>query len=166
VIHCLRGRVLKPELLDSLPEQAARASLSDLVRINRDWGGHSTLRRLLTPLVRRNETFSLLDVGAASGDMGDCVRANYRGARVTSLDYRLSHLRENSGPSIVGDAFARPLIDLVPVFAAHTVAGAQIALAGVLAEQAEEVITAYAAEFEMRIEAVAEGWALLAGARR
>ena len=43
--------------------------------------------------------------------MGDCVRANYPGARVTSLDYRLSHLRENSGPSVVGDAFALPFRD-------------------------------------------------------
>jgi 2-polyprenyl-3-methyl-5-hydroxy-6-metoxy-1,4-benzoquinol methylase len=111
VIHCLRGRVLKPELLDSLPEDQARASLADLVRINRDWGGHSTLRRLLAQLVRRDEAFSLLDVGAASGDMADCVRADYPGARVTSLDYRLSHLRENSGPSVVGDAFALPFRD-------------------------------------------------------
>ena len=111
MIHCLRGRVLKPELLDSLPEHEARASLADLVRINRDWGGHSTLRRLLAQVARRDEEFSLLDVGAASGDMGDCVRANYPGARVTSLDYRRSHLRENSGPSVVGDAFALPFRD-------------------------------------------------------
>jgi SAM-dependent methyltransferase len=111
VIHCLRGRVLKPELLDSLPEHEARASLADLVRINRDWGGHSTLRRLLAQVVRHDETFSLLDVGAASGDMGDCVRANYPGARITSLDYRLSHLRENPGPSVVGDGFALPFRD-------------------------------------------------------
>jgi 2-polyprenyl-3-methyl-5-hydroxy-6-metoxy-1,4-benzoquinol methylase len=111
VIHCLRGRVLKPELLDSLPEDQARASLADLVRINRDWGGYRTLRRLLAQVVRRDDDFSLLDVGAASGDMGERIRSNYSGARVTSLDYRLSHLRQNSGPSVVGDAFALPFRD-------------------------------------------------------
>ena len=118
MIHCLRGRVLKPELLDSLPEEQARASLADLVRINRNWGGHSTIRRLLAAAVKPKEakpneakpgeTFSLLDVGAASGDMGECVRALYPAARITSLDYRASHLRKNPGPSVVGDAFALP----------------------------------------------------------
>ena len=49
IIHCLDGRVLKPEMLDTLPEIQARASLADLVRINRDWGGYSTLRQLLGP---------------------------------------------------------------------------------------------------------------------
>lgn len=111
MIHCLRGRVLKPELLDTLPEHQARASLADLVRINRRWGGHSTLRHLLQQVVQPDETFSLLDVGAASGDMGDCIRANYPAARVTSLDYRASHLRLNPGPSVVGDAFALPFRD-------------------------------------------------------
>jgi len=67
---------------------------------------------------------------------------------------------------LLANILARPLIDLAPVFAARTDAGAQIALSGVLAEQAEEVMAAYAAEFAMRVDAVAEGWALLAGKRR
>ena len=67
---------------------------------------------------------------------------------------------------LLANILAQPLIDLAPVFASHTDAGAQIALSGVLAGQAEEVITAYAAEFAMRVQAVAEGWALLAGERR
>jgi ribosomal protein L11 methyltransferase len=67
---------------------------------------------------------------------------------------------------VLANILAQPLIDLAPVFAAHTHAGAQIALSGVLAEQAEEVIAAYRVEFALRIDAVAEGWALLAGKRR
>ena len=67
---------------------------------------------------------------------------------------------------LLANILAQPLIDLVPVFAAHTDAGAQISLSGVLAEQAEEVVAAYAVEFAMRIDAVDEGWALLAGERR
>ena len=67
---------------------------------------------------------------------------------------------------LLANILAQPLIDLAPLFAAHTHAGAQIALSGVLAEQAQEVIAAYAVAFAMRIDAVAEGWALLAGERR
>jgi hypothetical protein len=108
VIHGLHGRVLRPEILDDLPEDQARASLADLTRINRRWGGHATLRKLLAQAVQPSETFSLLDVGAASGDMGACVRGWYLGARVVSLDYRISHLHENPGPSVAGDAFQLP----------------------------------------------------------
>lgn len=106
MIHCLGGRVLKAELLDSLPEEEARASLADLTRINRRWGGHSTLRRLLRENVEGE--FSLLDVGAASGDMGARVREWYPGARVTSLDRMVSHLAAAEGPRVAGDAFGLP----------------------------------------------------------
>ena len=66
---------------------------------------------------------------------------------------------------MLANILARPLIDLAPVFAAHTVAGAQIALSGVLAEQADQVLAAYAPGFDMRVDATCEGWALLAGER-
>jgi hypothetical protein len=108
VIHCLHGRVLKPEILDSLPEDQARASLADLIRINRRWGGYSTLRKLLGEVAPAAETFSLLDVGAASGDMGAQIRASLPHARVVSLDYRVSHMRQNPGPCVAGDAFQLP----------------------------------------------------------
>ena len=67
---------------------------------------------------------------------------------------------------IVSNILARPLVELAPLFAARTDCGAGIALSGVLAEQATQVAAAYAAEFELRVEAISEGWALLAGARR
>ena len=67
---------------------------------------------------------------------------------------------------IVSNILARPLVDLAPLFAACTDPGAGIALSGVLAEQATQVIAAYASEFDLRVEAVSEGWALLAGERR
>jgi ubiquinone/menaquinone biosynthesis C-methylase UbiE len=106
MIHCLGGRVIKPELLDTLPEEQARASLDDLTRINRHWGGHSTLRRLLSENVAG--AFSMLDVGAASGDMGAIVRRWYPDARVTSLDRIVSHLAHAGQPRIAGDAFGLP----------------------------------------------------------
>ncbi len=108
-MHCLGGRVLKPEILDTLPEAEARASLNDLIRINRHWGGHSTLRHLLKENVEG--AFTLLDVGAASGDMGARIRDWYPQARVTSLDRISAHLGHSSGgasPRVAGDAFALP----------------------------------------------------------
>ena len=108
LIHCLRGRVLKPEILDTLPAEQARASLADLVRLNRHWGGHSTLRHLLANVVDPEESFALLDVGAASGDMGACVRRWYPAARVTSLDALESHLAACDPPRVAGDAFRLP----------------------------------------------------------
>jgi ubiquinone/menaquinone biosynthesis C-methylase UbiE len=103
------GRVIRPEILDDLPLEDARRSLDDLVRLNRQWGGHSTLRWLLAQAIASDrETFSLLDVGAASGDMGECVRRWYPGATVTSLDYRASHLEPCAPPKVVADAFGLP----------------------------------------------------------
>jgi hypothetical protein len=107
-MHCLDGRIIKPELLDTLPEEHARASLADLIRINRDWGGHSTLLKLLREIVRPDESFSLLDVGAASGDMGSRIREWYSNARVISLDRIPSHLAACPGERIAGDAFHIP----------------------------------------------------------
>ena len=107
-MHCLGKRLILPELLDSLPPDQALASLRDLVRINRRWGGHSTLRRLLRENVPDSQPFSVLDVGAASGDMGDCIRRWYSAAKVTSLDYVESHLARSAAPKVAGDAFRLP----------------------------------------------------------
>lgn len=110
-MHCMDGRIIKPELLDTLSEDEARASLADLTRINRDWGGHSTLLKLLREIVRPDGAFSLLDVGAASGDMGSRVREWYSHARVVSLDRIAAHLAKCPGDRVVGDAFQLPLAD-------------------------------------------------------
>jgi hypothetical protein len=110
-MHCLGGRVLLPEILDTLSEEEARASLADLTRINRHWGGRGSLRKLLADTVSHDEAFSLLDVGAASGDMGDCVREWYPNARVTSLDRNATQLAKASGDRVVGDAFRLPVAD-------------------------------------------------------
>lgn len=114
-MHCLGGRVLKPELLDTLPPDEARASLNDLVRLNARWGGLSTLRKLMQQEApEANEEFSFLDVGAASGDMGAEVRRLYPRSHVTSLDYLPTHLRAGADAfsnAVAGDAFALPVKD-------------------------------------------------------
>lgn len=54
------------------------------------------------------ERFTLLDVGAGSGDMGQCVRAHYPRVRVASLDRRCFHLSRAGGPRVAADAFQLP----------------------------------------------------------
>ena len=108
MIHCLGGRVLKPEILDTLPAEEARPNLIDLARINRRWGGISTLRKLVTETIPENQDVSVLDVGAASGDMGTEIRRLRPRARVTSLDYIEWDLETCPGPRVAGDAFALP----------------------------------------------------------
>jgi SAM-dependent methyltransferase len=101
-------RHIEPEILETLaPEQAAR-SLGDLRRINRLTGGHWILRRLLRRFVRREEAFSFLDVGSATGDMGDAVRRAFPNARVTSLDRTFHHVARAHPPRVNGDAFRLP----------------------------------------------------------
>jgi phospholipid N-methyltransferase len=100
--------VIAPELLDSAPFDEALASLRDLVRINRYLGGYGTLLAMLRQLVTPADRFSLLDVGAASGDMGQVVLRSYPHASVTAYDYKLDHLALAAYPKVAGDAFAMP----------------------------------------------------------
>jgi SAM-dependent methyltransferase len=107
-------RVIVPELLDHASPDVARANLRDLVRINRYLGGHAILRRVMADLVRSTEDrFSMLDIGAASGDMGAFLQRRYRRAIITSLDRSCVHLERAAHPKLAGDAFRLP-------FAAHS----------------------------------------------
>ena len=54
-------RVILPELLDDLPAERAAASLADLVRINRYFGGYRTLRWMLRRVAPPDRSFSFLD---------------------------------------------------------------------------------------------------------
>ncbi len=100
--------MIVPELLDVSEPREALASLRDITRINRYFGGHSTLGWMLRELVNPAEEFSLLDVGAASGDMGEAIRTRYPKARITALDRKQNHLAAAQGAKIVGDAFRLP----------------------------------------------------------
>ena len=81
-----------PELLDlgSAPAAEVARSLADLRRINRWLGGRSVLLRMLA--AERLERFSLLDVGAGSGDLGVAVLARFPRARVVLCDLKPRHL--------------------------------------------------------------------------
>ncbi len=91
-------RVLKPEILDHVSPEEARPNLADLVRINRDFGGHSVLRKTLSKITDTAEVFSVLDVGAASGDSAQVIRGLYPNARITSLDYNQVNLEKAASP--------------------------------------------------------------------
>jgi 2-polyprenyl-3-methyl-5-hydroxy-6-metoxy-1,4-benzoquinol methylase len=101
-------RLIRPELLDHVSADEARPNLADLVRINRFFGGHSTIRKLLNAAVTQNEKFTLLDVGAASGDTARYITDHYPQASVTSLDYNLTNLEAAPFPKLIADAFNLP----------------------------------------------------------
>lgn len=103
------------ELLDAggaPPDQVAR-SLADLRRINRWLGGSRVLAKILTGEVRRSgvSRFSLLDVGAASGDLALMVARRFPLCRVVVCDLKRAHLGSRAWPAVAADARALPFPD-------------------------------------------------------
>ena len=77
----------------------------------------------------------------------------------------LEHWR-SSADWVVANILAGPLIELAPVLTALLAAHGRLLLAGLLGEQAEQIITAYAPEVTLAIADQQEEWVLLAGERR
>lgn len=65
----------------------------------------------------------------------------------------------------VANILANPLRMLAPLLAAHTRPGGALALAGILVPQADDVIGAYAAWFDLRVTACEGEWVRLSGKR-
>jgi ubiquinone/menaquinone biosynthesis C-methylase UbiE len=119
-------RAVTPELLDTdsgTPAEVA-ASLSDLRRINRWFGGISTTKSMIEDVARKlnAKSLSLLEVAAGSGDVPGLAaqRLKDRGIelKVTLLDRAASHLGASSSNNgnaerrtVVGDALALPFPD-------------------------------------------------------
>jgi len=108
ILKLFPKRLIEPELLDHAPAEAARRNLADLVRINERFGGHSTLRDTLDSVAKREESFTLLDIGAASGDSAKLIRELYPRASVTDLDNNIVNLSAATQPKVIADAFALP----------------------------------------------------------
>jgi SAM-dependent methyltransferase len=104
------NRLIKPELLDDAPPDEARLNLSDLVRINSNFGGHSTIRKMLAKVVTNNDEFTLLDIGAASGDTARLLQKLYPRASVTSLDRNAVNLEAAPPSKLMADAFKLPFL--------------------------------------------------------
>ena len=101
-------RLIRPDLLDHLPPEQARANLADLVRINKTFGGHSVLLKTLTRVAAANEKFTVLDVGAASGDTARVIQARFPQASIVSLDYNAANLGAAPYPKLLANAFRLP----------------------------------------------------------
>ncbi len=112
-------RVLTPELLDTdsgTPAEIA-ASLDDLRRVNRWFGGIATTEGLIRRVARQINvsSLSLLEVAAGSGYVPEIASERLRRQgltlRVTILDRALSHLNDGDR-AVAGDALALPFRDL------------------------------------------------------
>ncbi|MBE0487503.1 MAG: 50S ribosomal protein L11 methyltransferase [Halomonas sp.] len=69
-------------------------------------------------------------------------------------------------PIVVANILAGPLVELAPMIAGHLAPGGRLALSGILAAQAEEVLDAYRNQGLAMDEPVAsEGWVRLTGRR-
>jgi len=101
-------RLIQPELLDHAEPEEARVNLEDLVRINRWFGGHATILRTLARVAPQEQAFSLLDMGAASGDSARVIQRAYPSATITSLDYNLVNCEGAPMPKVIADAFQLP----------------------------------------------------------
>ena len=97
--------------MDHLPPEEARPNLADLVRINRLLGGHKVIRGMLKQIYSPKDRFTVLDVGAASGDTGRLVQSLYPLATVVNLDRHTTNLELASSPKLLADAFRLPLRD-------------------------------------------------------
>ena len=97
------------------------------------------------------------------------VRASAHNARANDVDAEF--VEPDALPAVtfdivVANILANPLILLAPALAQRVVAGGRIALSGILEDQADNVIAAYARWFTLARWRGNEGWVLLAGERR
>ena len=67
---------------------------------------------------------------------------------------------------VVANILSRPLIVLAPLLARLTAPRGKLALAGMFTEQADEILAAYRAWFELFETDAAGNWVLLSGTRR
>lgn len=156
-------------------------------------GTHPTTRMVLRwiegtlPAAAVGEGPRVLDYGCGSGILA-IAAARLAGARADALDLdplALEAARANAERNgvalgvfgadalpagtydvVLANILARPLVVLAPAITTRLRPGGRLALSGVLATQAEEVIAAYAPEVGLSVGAREEDWVLLEGRRR
>lgn len=151
-------------------------------------GAHPSTRLCLAWLrAQVGDRTSVLDYGCGSGILAiaaarlgaprvvgtdidaQAVQAGIDNARANSVRVtfaRVDDLRPERFDIVVANILASPLRMLAPALAARTDDGGCIALAGILASQADDVMAAYAPWFDIAVRDRAEDWVLLAGGRR
>ena len=150
-------------------------------------GSHATTRLCLRWLEQNIQgAESVLDYGCGSGILA-IAAARLGAARVIGIDIdgqavlaaRANALQNQVSARffspgaepklryqvVVANILANPLITLAPLLAAATMSHGRIVLSGVLEAQADEVMQAYAAWFDMGKVEVDDGWALIVGSR-
>lgn len=70
------------------------------------------------------------------------------------------------GDITVANILAGPLVALAPEIAAYTRSGGKLALSGLLAEQADEIMQCYSQWFELNPPAQLEEWVVITGTKR
>jgi ribosomal protein L11 methyltransferase len=150
-------------------------------------GSHPTTRLCLEWLEREvTPGCSVLDVGCGSGVLaiaaaklgaGEIVgtdidpqavtsaRSNAAINRVAMRVENAAGFRPGEYDLVVANILANPLKTLAPALCAHVRPGGGLALAGLLVEQAEELIAIYAPWIRLEIADQRDGWACLAGRR-
>ncbi|MCC6362026.1 MAG: methyltransferase domain-containing protein [Bryobacterales bacterium] len=101
-------RRIQAEFLDTAGDEEAGGNLEDLRHINRRLGGYAILRRLMRQWYTPADAFTMLDVGAASGDMGRALLETFPRAVVVSIDRNARNLRDAGSPKLLADAFHLP----------------------------------------------------------
>jgi len=136
----------------------------------------------LTEQVRGGET--VLDYGCGSGILAiaaaklgvrsalgidideNALQSAQDNAAANHVTLNVSHSREplvQQFDLVVANILTNPLCVLAPLLAGCVASGGQIALSGVLAIQAEQVIAAYAPFIQLTIGATHDGWVRLEG---
>ena len=152
-------------------------------------GSHPTTRMCLQWLVRERPTGTVLDYGCGSGilaiaasKLGSCevvgvdidpqaVRSAHDNAEVNNVQAAFFDASQTLAAPydtqkydvVLANILANPLRVLAPALTARLKPGATLVLAGLLAEQAEELIGIYSPWLEMRVADTQEGWSLLVG---
>lgn len=153
-------------------------------------GSHPTTKLCMLWLEKAlsaNQQCAVLDYGCGSGILAiaamklgavravgvdidpqalDTARYNAALNRV-SAEFHSSYYHFDMQADItVANILANPLIVMAPLLAVRTRAAGRIALSGILAFQAEEVLQAYRPWFDIALDSRDEDWVCLAGIRR
>lgn len=104
-----------------------------------------------------------IDPQALTATRDNAERNSVADRIIVSGDLRLA---DRGADLLLANILAGPLVELAPRFAHAVRPGGQLALSGLLLEQAETVTAAYRPWFDIATSVTRDGWALLAGRRR
>lgn len=153
-------------------------------------GTHPTTRMCLRWIARRAPVLApgwdrVLDYGCGSGILAigaalhgargiDAVDIDPAAVAATSANAQANGVMLRTGaPSLAEGAYAlvlanilaTPLKLLAPLLTAHVAAGGHLVLAGILARQAGELQSAYAAQLALAVDDEEDGWVLMTAQR-